>query len=146
MKRSILIELAIAILTTNLALAQQNLSDIPLVRASGTPAPVHRGQITGKQAWIALQEDTLVGDIVLKSGAYQIGHELRGGTHVFTFRMIGDTDLGTFVGQPVSVPCRLETLSAHVKHTRLTRIPDGTRRRLVRIEIRGENVAHSFQP
>lgn len=144
MKHAVLVELAIAVLTTNLALAQKNLLDIPLV--SGTRASAQRGQITGKQAWVALQEETLVGDVVLKSGAYQIGYELQGGTHGFTFRMIGDTDLGTFVGQPVTVPCRLEALPARVKHTRLTRIPDGARRRLVRIEIKGENVAHTFQP
>lgn len=146
MKRSILIQLAIATLATNLGVAEHNLREIPLVTTSGNPAQVRREQITGKQAWIALHEDTLVGEKALKPGAYQIGLELQAGTPVFTFRMIGDTDLGTFVGQPVRVPCRWETLSTRVKHTRLTRVPEGTRRRLIKIEIRGENVAYTFGP
>ncbi|HZC22879.1 MAG TPA: hypothetical protein VE866_06035 [Candidatus Binatia bacterium] len=88
---------------------------------------------------------------VLKPGTYYIEHEMNGGTHVFTFQQVGDPDLAlqysdeSLVGQPVSVPCNLETLSARVKHTKLTTVPDGTLSRVVKIEIKGENVTHTFQ-
>ncbi len=106
--------------------------------------------ITGKQGYVTLKKDTKFGDTVLKSGTYLVQHEMNGGKHVLTFWQMGDPSLAqeysdlAFVGEPVSVPCELETLSGRVKHTVVATIPDGTLSRIEKVEIKGETVAHAF--
>lgn len=154
MKRSILIALALlAVLAAVPALAQQNPSNThSFAVTSTTTAPSAPSvQIVGKQGWVTLKSDTKFGDAVLKPGTYYVEHEMSGLSHVFTFQQVGDPDLAlqysdeSLIGRPVSVPCNLETLPARVKHTKLITVPDGTLTRVVEIEIKGENVAHTFQ-
>ncbi len=107
-------------------------------------------ELTGKQGFVTLKADTRFGNMVLKPGIYLIQHEMTRGTHVVTFWEMGDPNLAlqysdeAFVGDPVSVPCKLETLPARVKHTEVTTTHDGTLARVVKVEIKGENVAHEF--
>ena len=154
MKRAILIALALfAVQAAVPVLAQQNPSDNPLLAASGTAtAPSASSlRIVGKQGWVTLKADTKFGDTVLNPGTYYVEHEIKSGTHVLTFQQVGDPDLAlqysdeSLIGQPVSVPCNLETLPARVTHTKLITVPDGALSRVVKIEIKGENVDHSFQ-
>ena len=153
MKRSILIHLALlGALSAAPAFAQQNPSDNPLLPAVTAPvSSAPSAQITGKQGWITLKSPTEFGDTVLKPGTYYVEHEIQGSGHVLTFQQVGDPDLAlqnsdqSLVGQPVSAPCHLETLSARVKHTKLTTVPDGALSRVLSIQIKGENVAHTFQ-
>jgi hypothetical protein len=49
-----------------------------------------------------------------------------------------------FVGEPVSVPCRLESLPARVKHTGISTSDDDKLVRVVKVEIKGENILHEF--
>ncbi len=46
---------------------------------------------------------------------------------------------------PVSVPRELERLPARVKHTVVATVQDGTVSRIEKVEIKGENVAHTFE-
>lgn len=107
-------------------------------------------QIVGKQGWITLKSETKVGDHALPAGIYYFSHEVRDGSHFMAFQQVGDPDIalqysdeGT-VGPVIRVECRMETLPARVKKTDATSVPDGTERRITRIEIKGENVAHEF--
>lgn len=105
----------------------------------------------GKQGDIWLSRGTKIGDLTLKPGHYQIQHETRSGTqHGFSFQQLGDPGLAlqysdeATIGAPRVVPCTPETLTAIAKHTVVTTVPDGNERRITRIEIKGENVAHVF--
>ena len=106
--------------------------------------------VIGKQGWVTIKSATKFGGTVLKPGTYSIEHERVGGTHLVTLQQLGDPNLAlqysdqAFVGQPVSVPCELETLPARVKKTVVTIVPDGTGQRITKIEIKGENVAHEL--
>jgi hypothetical protein len=85
-----------------------------------------------------------------EAGIYLVQHEMSGGRHVLTFWQMGDPNLAhgysdlAFVGEPVSVPCRLETLPARVKHTDVTTSDDNKLARVVKVEIKGENVVHEL--
>jgi len=106
--------------------------------------------ITGKQGYVTLKTNTNFGDTVLKPGIYLVQHEMSGGRHVLTFWQMGDPSLAlqysdlAFVGEPVSVPCRLESLPARVKHTDVTTSHDDKLVRVVKVEIKGENVVHEL--
>ena len=105
---------------------------------------------TGKQDYLTLKTGTKFGDTVLKPGIYLVQHEMSGGRHVLTFWQMGDPSLAlqysdrAFVGEPVSVPCQLETLPARVKHTGVTTSDDNKLARVVKVEIKGENVVHEL--
>lgn len=152
MNRPILFALALfSILTVGNALAQQNPSDNPLLPdAAVTAPPAPAAEITGKQGWITLKSDTRFGNTVLKPGTYYVQHQMIAGSHELSFQQMGDPDLalqysdeGT-VGEPVSARCQIENLSARVKRTTIATVPDGTGRRTIKIEIKGENVAHTL--
>lgn len=106
--------------------------------------------ITGKQGYVTLKSDTKFGGTVLKRGSYLIQHQISNGRHVLTFWQMGDPSLAqeysdqAFVGEPVSVPCSLETLNGRVKHTGVETVSDGTLSRLQKVEIKGETVGHAF--
>jgi len=105
---------------------------------------------TGKQDYLTLKTGTKFGDTVLKPGIYLVQHEMSGGRHVLTFWQMGDPSLAfqysdrAFVGEPVSVACQLETLPARVKHTGVTTSDDNKLARVVKVEIKGENVVHEL--
>ena len=113
-------------------------------------APNRNGPVVGKQGWITIKTTTKFGDALLKPSTYSIQHEAVGRTHVVTAQQLGDPDLAlqysdrAFVGQPVSVPCQMETLPARAKKTVVTVVPDGDGQRIARVEIKGENVVHEF--
>ena len=106
--------------------------------------------INGKQGYVTLKTDTKFGDTVLKPGIYLVQHEMSGGRHVLTFWQKGDPNLAqeysdlAFVGEPVSVPCRLDMLPARVKHTGITTSDDDKLVSVVKVEIRGENIVHEL--
>jgi hypothetical protein len=157
MKRSILVQMALlGALAAVPAFAQAGtssaaLTDFQYPSGDTATAPMPSAPITGKQASVTLKSTTEFGKTVLKPGTYYVEHEIRGSGHVFTFWQAGDPNLAlqysdeSLIGQPVSVPCQLEALSGRVKHTKLTMVPDGALSRVVKIEIKGEDVAHTFQ-
>lgn len=149
MKPSILFALILATaLAAITAFAQQNPSDNPLPSTAAAVPTAPDVQVVGKQGWITLKADTKFGDKLLKAGVYYLQHEVRAGSHGVTFQKVGDPDLalqysdkGTD-GPPVTAQCHLENLPTKAKRTTIGTVPEGTMRRIAKIEIKGENVAH----
>lgn len=133
------------------AFAQHNPLDNPSPPNNAITAPAAvNAQIVGKQGWITLNADTQFGAAVLKPGTYYLQHQANEASHAVAFQRVGDPDLalqysdeGT-VGSPITAQCKIQSLPARVKHTTIATVSDGPARRIARIEIKGENVAHVF--
>lgn len=104
----------------------------------------------GKKGEVMLSEDTQVGDLSLKAGHYQMQHRVEGSDHMIHFTEMRGMHNPSAPGGPTSeahsggVKCRLEPMSAKASQTAVTTSTEGGVRRITRIEIRGENVAHVF--
>jgi hypothetical protein len=105
----------------------------------------------GKKGEITFDRDTKVGDITLKPGHYQIQHRVEGSDHLVRFTEFkrvhhqfqswsGPSGLA-HLGE---VKCSVEPLQAEVSQTRVMLNTTDGERRITRIEIAGENVAHVF--
>lgn len=107
----------------------------------------------GKKGDIHFSEPTTVGDIVLKPGHYQLQHRVANGEHYIDFtelKHVGQRNehyasLGVIdAAHPGGAKCKLEALNQKITRTAVfLNREDGTRR-ITRIEISGENVAHLF--
>lgn len=108
------------------------------------------GYVVGKQGFVTLKADTDFGKTILKPGNYIVYYDATDGAHVLTFWRMGDPMLAlqysdeALVGKPVSVPCKLERLGARAKHTEVITASSGAISRIEKVEIKGENVAHTF--
>ena len=102
----------------------------------------------GKKGDFVFTEPTQVGDITLKPGHYSFQHRVADGEHFVQFtrlqmpqgrhtdaQAIGAKDAG-------EVKCTVEPLKDKVKQTKLIINNAGGVRKVVRIEVAGENVAH----
>jgi hypothetical protein len=104
----------------------------------------------GKKGEVMLSEETLVGDLNLKAGHYQMQHRVEGSQHMIHFTelkgMHNPSRPGGPTGEahPGEVKCRLEPMNAKASQTAVTMTTEGGLRRITRIEIAGENVAHVF--
>ncbi len=81
---------------------------------------------------------------------YQMQHRVDGSDHMIHFvelkGMHNPSHPGgpTGTAHPREVKCRLEPMSTKASQTVVTMSTEGGLRRITRIEIRGENVAHVF--
>ena len=104
----------------------------------------------GKKGEIRFSADTQVGDLTLKAGHYQMQHRVDGEDHVLHFiELKGGHDPyhrsgATGESHPGEVKCRLEPMNAKAQRTAVTVNMEGGVRRITRVEIEGENVAHVF--
>lgn len=105
----------------------------------------------GKKGEVMLSQDTQVGDLTLKAGHYQMQHRVDGSDHMVHFTELKGVHRNpsyesgaTGTAHPGEVKCRLEPMSAKAKQTAVTMSTEGGARRITRIEIAGENVAHVF--
>ncbi len=104
----------------------------------------------GKKGEVMFGQDTQVGDLTLKAGHYQMQHRVDGSDHMVHFTEFKGMHNPSAPGGPASaanrgeVKCRLEPMSAKAKQTAVTVSTEGGARRITRIEIAGENVAHVF--
>lgn len=105
----------------------------------------------GKKGEIMFDQETKVGDVTLKPGHYQLQHRVEGSDHLVHFTefkgMHGGYPKGTGptgIAHPGEVKCKLEPLQAKASQTRVTLNTANGERRITRIEIAGENVAHVF--
>ena len=102
----------------------------------------------GRKGEIMLDQVTKIGDITLKPGEYQVQHRVDGQDHFIQFVAFKSAHhLHTaWSGTPGigGVKCSLETLPAKASDTRVTIDTAGGERRVIRIQIAGENVAHVF--
>lgn len=102
----------------------------------------------GKKGEIMLDQVTKIGDITLKPGEYQVQHRVDGQSHFIQFVAFKSSHhpLTAWSGTPGvgGVKCSLETLPTKSSVTQVTIDTSGGERRVIRIEIAGENVAHVF--
>jgi len=104
----------------------------------------------GKKGDITFDRETRVGDLTLKPGRYFFQHRTEGEDHFVHFTEVTKASpYSTAVGgapkaHPGEVKCQLETLPSKLSRTTLFYNDEGGVRRLTRIEVAGENVAHLF--
>ena len=105
----------------------------------------------GKKGEVMLDQETQVGDLTLKPGHYQMQHRVDGEDHMIHFTELKGVHRNpsyqsspTGTAHPGEVKCRLEPMNAKASETRVTLSTEGGVRRITRIEIQGENVAHVF--
>ena len=101
-----------------------------------------------KNGDLKLKDTTLVGDIRLKPGRYQLVHRIEGSDHFVEFLEVnGDTSTAPVtVAGAGRVRCRLEPLKHAAKSTTVTTRRDGDAARVTKVLIRGEDVGHAFGP
>jgi len=103
----------------------------------------------GKKGDIQFNEETIVGDLRLKAGRYQIQHRVDGADHLMHFtELTKGLPSGVGGGSPKSHPgevkCRLEPLDKKASRTTVFVVQEGGARRVTRILVAGENVTHAF--
>ena len=105
----------------------------------------------GKKGEMMFSQDTQVGDLTLKAGHYQMQHRVDGSDHMIHFTELKGVHRNPSYesapsgeAHPGEVKCRLEPMSAKAKQTAVSMSTEGGVRRITRIEIAGENVAHVF--
>ena len=96
----------------------------------------------GKKGDVKFDAETLVGDLRLKPGRYQIQHRTDGPDHFVHFTEV--TKTGSTVAHPGEIKCRLETLDEKVPFTAVYTRQEGASERVTKVLIGGENVAHLF--
>ena len=105
----------------------------------------------GKKGEIMFDEETRIGDLILKPGHYQMQHRVDSADHVVHFTELKGIHRNPYYqsgvtgeAHPGEVKCRLEGMNTKASETKVTVSTEGGVRRITRIEIRGENVAHVF--
>jgi hypothetical protein len=105
----------------------------------------------GKKGEMMFDEETRIGDLTLKPGHYQLQHRVEGADHVVHFIELKGIHRNPYYqsgatgeAHPGEVKCRLEPMNAKASRTAVTVSKEGGVRRITRIEIEGENVAHVF--
>jgi hypothetical protein len=105
----------------------------------------------GKKGEVMFDQETKIGDITLKPGHYQIQHRVEGSDHLVHFtefkgmhQRFQSWGSPSGLAHPGEVKCSLEPLQAKVSQTRVMLNMANEERRITRIEIAGENVAHVF--
>lgn len=103
----------------------------------------------GKKGDIVLSQETKVGDVVLKPGHYQIQHRVSGSDHFVRFIAFKGhtTIMSPNPATPADVgeiKCSVEPLAKKSAHTAVHVTDEGGVRKITRVEIGGENVAHVF--
>lgn len=93
----------------------------------------------GKSGEMTLSQPTKIGEVLLPPGSYRFVHRVEGGDHFVKFTQTSRA--GRDFGE---IKCQIEPLPAKVKQTSIATIDDGGTRRITRIEVAGENVAHVF--
>jgi len=102
----------------------------------------------GKTGEVTFDKETRVGDLAFKPGRYKFQHRVEGSEHFVYFvewtKSHPSGSLGTPTPHPGEVKCRIEPLSRKVLQTKVYTVDEGTAKRLTKVEVRGENVAHLF--
>lgn len=93
----------------------------------------------GKKGEVSISQPTKVGELLLPPGSYRFVHRTAGEDHFVRFTQTTSTkrDFG-------EVKCQLKPLAKKASRTAITTTDEGGVRRLIRIEVDGENVAHVF--
>lgn len=104
----------------------------------------------GKKGDIMLSKETKVGELTLKPGHYQIQHRVVGTDHMIHFTELKGMDNPyyqtgpTGAAHPGEIKCRLQPMATKASRTVVYAQDEGGIRRITKVEIKGENVAHVF--
>lgn len=126
-----------------------------LMLTSGFAMAQEKEQVlkVGKKGDIHISEPTAVGDVMLKPGHYQLQHRVENGEHYVDFtelKHVGQrqehyANSGVIgAAHPGGAKCKLEPLAKKTDETKIYIDTSSGQRRITRIEIGGENVAHLF--
>lgn len=107
----------------------------------------------GKKGDVTFNEPTQVGDVTLPAGHYVFQHRVSGDEHFVNFvgakemhhggsSMTTTMQMGPTAGQEIK--CTVEPLNQKVKQTLIFSDNSSGARKITRIEVAGENVAHLF--
>jgi hypothetical protein len=107
----------------------------------------------GKKGDVVFQQPTQIGDTTLPPGHYVFQHRVSGDQHFVKF--VGAKEMehsGSTMTAPMQVgprtteeiKCTVEPLAQKVKHTSIYSDTGSGVRKVTRIEVAGENVAHVF--
>lgn len=102
----------------------------------------------GKTGEVTFDKETKVGDLTLKPGRYRFQHRVEGDDHFVHFteftKGIRAGESGAPKAHPGEVKCRIEPLSKKVSQTTIYSVDEGATKRVTKVEVGGENVAHVF--
>lgn len=94
----------------------------------------------GNKGEVSFSQPTKVGDLLFPPGSYRFVHRVSGEDHFVQF-----TQTSRARREFGEIKCQVEPLSRKVSQTAITTLADdGGTRRVTRIEVAGENVAHVF--
>ncbi len=129
------------------AIAQhQHSQPAPPPPQASAAAPKEKELKVGKRGDVTFSVETIVGDVRLKPGRYQLQHRVEGSDHFVRFTELRSNPNMESAAQahPGEVKCRMEPLDKKVSTTRVYLVHEGAAERVQRVLIAGENVAHSF--
>ena len=124
----------------------------PKVTGSATGAVVQELRV-GREDDVTFTKEVRVGEVTLIPGEYRLQHRVEGADHFVHFEALVRTvpsaqktaaGLSIPAGQAGEIKCRLEPLPDKVKDTKLHLRKEEGGQRLLKVLIRGENVAHVF--
>ncbi len=116
-------------------------------------APREQELTVGKSDDVSFAKEVRVGEVTLKPGKYRVQHRVEGADHFVHFETLATatpsahktaTGMAVPAGEAGEVKCRIEPLGAKVQETTLHLLNEQGGKRLTRVLIRGENVAHVF--
>lgn len=93
----------------------------------------------GKTGEFTVSQATTIGDVTLPPGAYRFAHRTSGDDH-----FVKITGMKGKMRDFGEIKCQVEPLTGKVSRTAIWTTDDGGTRRITRIEVAGENVAHVF--
>ena len=119
----------------------------PTAAQAGVPEKGEQALKVGKKDEVEFKVETVVGETRLKPGHYQLQHRVDGSDHFVRFIELAMRDhfsSGAAKGDPSDVKCRLETIDKKAEATSVYTTSEGDARRVTKVLVRGENVAHLF--
>lgn len=117
---------------------------------AAAPGKAEQALKVGKKQGVEFTVETLVGEMRLKPGRYVLQHRVDGSDHFVHFTEVtkGYGSSGDGAGAPKAHPgevkCALEALDEKAKQSTIYTAQEGDARRVMKVVIRGENVAHIF--
>lgn len=95
----------------------------------------------GKKGEVSFDTETKIGDLTFEPGRYRLQHRVDGSEHYVHFEPLMGTSHKNRSGD---LKCTLETLSTKASRTELYTSKEDGARRVTKVVVKGENVAHVF--
>lgn len=121
-----------------------------LIGVSLVAAAEDKPMIVGKTGDIVFTSETQVGDVTLKPGHYRFQHRTDGGEHYVKFTELMMSQNNHAAGSLMDIKeagvisCKVESMPAKAKRTAIYSDTSSGVKRVTRIEVEGEKVAHVF--